>query len=933
MGKDSKRIMVRYEKDQRGCMWGLISLFDFRHGRASRKLLADKKRPGRETVGTGNSRNKFEILANLDEDCSVTLNSEECKTVDIGKPSVKKLIEEEMFNEQDAKRIEREHSGHLKMNDPKKVKKSQKKSRDIDADSFNAAEYLKEQSVNNLPVDVMLKEIYSQIHRKNTSDLKFDPNDKADIQSNEFLADLEQKMVDALKEYFGQKFNIGKDFTKIQKVQHSREIMDALQIPHSDDKLVHELAQNPNSVLLKYIRNLHNLSIEKDVEPKSHEFSEVSQSEEIVDHKQRLFFRRKVKNPVRNVSKGNENSDASSKIVILKPGPKGLVNSEADNIHPSVQNSTANDKTKVLNERVGSNFFLSGIKRKFRYAMGKDHHEHSAYGSDRFSCDHHSTKESEEGVHKEDSARNSTSKDHFFIERISRPSTDSKRREKAGKLKSLEINHDLGNVYNGRRCSSNIYVEAKKHLSEMLSSGDESVDFLRGHVPKTLGRILSLPEYSFSPISSPKMDCKLSPVTSEKRVSAGSRLLNVNEITPSLKGENDDTPISVQPPTDDNHDMKSDIVDQSIREEAVSSSTNGKISEGDIEILKVNEIAVHEESNVLDAPSGSSEYSLLREDRNGEMADDACDERTVSYVPSDTIASSPIREGHDNDTRDMGDDKPSMSLSQDSSEENQLSPSRSASSSSSPTQGKAVGDLDGVSDVPERPSPVSVLEPLFVDDNLSPLHAMALPAGLRVQPMHIEFEEREPAETDKANVTKSLKEDKEVVFDYVKAVLLASGLSWNQICGKWLSSEQLLYLLLLDEIELSPNQLCSNQQLLFDCINEVLADFCQSYPPWFSFVQPCLRSEYLLEICEGVYWHLLPMPQPLTLDHLVRKDMGRTRTWMNLHSDAETIGTETCQAIFEDLLDDTVFSCVFDSSEFDDGFGMETENMSDDLSV
>lgn len=51
MAKKSKRITVRYEKDQSGCMWGLISLFDFRHGRASRKLLADKKRPGRQTVG------------------------------------------------------------------------------------------------------------------------------------------------------------------------------------------------------------------------------------------------------------------------------------------------------------------------------------------------------------------------------------------------------------------------------------------------------------------------------------------------------------------------------------------------------------------------------------------------------------------------------------------------------------------------------------------------------------------------------------------------------------------------------------------------------------------------------------------------------------------------------------------------------------------
>lgn len=522
-------------------------------------------------------------------------DSEERKTLDIGKPSVKKLIEEEMFNEQDSRRIDCEHSGHLKTTDSKKTKKSRKKSRDIDADSFNASEYLKEQSVDNLPVDVMLKEIYSQIHRKSTSEMKFDLEDEADMQSNGYLADLEQKVVDAIKEYLGQKFNIGKDFAEIQRVQQSREIMEALQIPHSDDELFLELAQNPNSVLLKYIRNLHDVSIEKAEEPRSHEFSEVRQSEELVDHKQRLFFRRKVKHRGRNLSKGNENSDASSKIVILKPGPKGLVTSEADSIPPSAaQNSTANDKRKVLNERVSSNFFLAEIKRRFKYAMGKDHHELSANGSDSFPSDHHSKRESDKGVVKENGARNSTSKDHFFIERIARPSTDGMRGEKAGKLKSLEINQDLGNIYNNRRSPSNIYVEAKKHLSEMLSSGDESVDFLRGHVPKTLGRILSLPEYNFSPISSPRRDCKLSPVTSEKRISSSSRLLSVNEIMPSFKGSNDtpispgksplrisdDTPNAVQPLIDDNHNINSDLVDQSVREEATSSSTNGMISEG-----------------------------------------------------------------------------------------------------------------------------------------------------------------------------------------------------------------------------------------------------------------------------------------------------------------------------------------------------------------
>lgn len=548
-------------------------------------------------------------------------DSEECKRLDIGKPSVKKLIEEEMFGEQDMKRTECEHSSNLKTTDQKKMKKCRKNSCDIDADSFNAAEFLKEKSANNIPVDVMLKEIYSQIHRKSTSEMKFDPDDKADMQSNGYLADLEQKVVEAIKEYLGQKFNIGKDFTEIQKVQHSREIMDALQIPHSNDELFLELAQNPNSVLLKYIRNLHDRegTYRKGTiteEPKSHEFGEVRQSEELVDYKQRLFFRRKVKHRGRNPSKGNDNSDASSKIVILKPGPKGLVNSEAETIHPSAQNSTADDKRKVPNERVSSNFFLAEIKRKFKYAMGKDHHELSANVSDRFHCDHHTMRESEKGVIKENAARNSTSKDHFFIERISRPSINGKRAEKAGKLKNLEVNQDLGNIYNNRRSPSNIYVEAKKHLSEMLSSGDESVDFLRGHVPKTLGRILSLPEYSFSPISSPKKDYKHSPITSEMRFSAGISLLNgnSNEIMLSPKGVNndipispgkvplcvsDDTPSTVQPPIDSHN-----IVDQSTREVDVSSSTNGMNSEGIISL----DSPVHGISLVINWPVQSSSF-------------------------------------------------------------------------------------------------------------------------------------------------------------------------------------------------------------------------------------------------------------------------------------------------------------------------------------
>lgn len=34
----------RQKKDQSGCMWGIINMFDFRHGRATRRLLSDRRR-------------------------------------------------------------------------------------------------------------------------------------------------------------------------------------------------------------------------------------------------------------------------------------------------------------------------------------------------------------------------------------------------------------------------------------------------------------------------------------------------------------------------------------------------------------------------------------------------------------------------------------------------------------------------------------------------------------------------------------------------------------------------------------------------------------------------------------------------------------------------------------------------------------------------
>ena len=175
--------------------------------------------------------------------------------------------------------------------------------------------------------------------------------------------------------------------------------------------------------------------------------------------------------------------------------------------------------------------------------------------------------------------------------------------------------------------------------------------------------------------------------------------------------------------------------------------------------------------------------------------------------------------------------------------------------------------------------------------------------------------------------------DKDAISAYVKAVMQASGFNWDEVCIKLLSSDQLLDLSLVDEVEFFANQLCCDQKLLFDCINEVLVEVCQYYfgsSPWVSFTKPNIRptadmKTAIHEVSKGVYWHLLQPPLPRTLDQIVRKDMARTGTWLDARFDAETIGFDMGEAILEDLMEDTILSYADESCEGDSGAIAELE--------
>lgn len=478
-------------------------------------------------------------------------------TADACKPSVKKLMEEEMFNEQDTKKdtsnaeVEPKqcvsaHEGQTRT-DQKRAKKSRKKSRDMDFHNLNVTEKLQSEcncnqipnqpSIKNLGVDEIMEEFCHQIHQKSTCCTKHDLNGEATVLSSHKHSDFEVKLCEAVKEFINQKFSEGKNLTEDQKIHLSRELMDALELISSDEELFLKLLQDPNSLLVKFVQNLQDAKGNRDDEAKSlggsnleEKLVNLRKSEEHVNPKKRHFFRRRAKSQEKFPSMENEHSEASNRIVILKPGPTGLRNFQIENSLDSSPECPSIVRNTGPNDRVGSHFFLSEIKRKLKHAIGKQQHEISMTGmSNRFRFKSRNIGDSEKGGGKGNNGMSSPSKDHFYIERVARPSSGSKRTDKTGKMKDSEISIKPETDGLPSQRISNIYIEAKKHLSEMLSNGDEVVDLGGRKVPKTLGRILSLPEYNSSPIGSPGRDWDDSIVTAQMRFSAVSKLQKVNE--------------------------------------------------------------------------------------------------------------------------------------------------------------------------------------------------------------------------------------------------------------------------------------------------------------------------------------------------------------------------------------------------------------------
>ncbi|KAI7735338.1 hypothetical protein M8C21_029755 [Ambrosia artemisiifolia] len=761
MAKRSKRRQRQQNKDHAGCMWGLISMFDFRHGQTTRRLLSDRSIVTKDIDASEYPSTEVNMSPEERHVNNEDVTESEKPTLGVVKTSVKELMEEEMVSEQDS----------IKQTDGDEVEKDSAKTygdHDICINCQNSPQKTSQYS----DLEALMKEILMIYQRRNNDDLD------------------EEKLSAAVEVFMNEKTSDKSP----AKTEHSKDLIDTFQMLSSNKEL-----------FLKLLQDQASLSANEDQKSKSMDKPNRSENKPKVDvpltRKHRNFFFRRSK---------SQESMPISRIVILKPN--------------SLENQFKVEN-EVHSERFSSHFSFMEIKKRLRNAIGKE--QQKPGGNEKAVC---------EGSN----GWSSPNRDHFYIEKF------TKRIERDSKLKESEIKQSENDENNGSsRHISNIYTEAKKHLSEILTGGDEDADLMMENVPKTLGKILSFSEYN-----------SLSPVVSPRKENNDS----VNESQPCMVSVNlDEEP---KTPDEDNPDT--------CMGGAASSVVTDMTPEGVLENEKPEN---QEEMAVLD---GSCE-PCSRSEGTDEIVDASDEERSPKCLkldsPEENEFSSPVGLSHSHKTEE--------------------------------TESSA-------SDKTERPSPVSVLEPLFSDNEISPAYTISRPIEYALQPLRIRFEDQEICR-------RNCVENEESAFEYVEAVLLASDLNWDEFEKRWLASMHILDSSLFDEVEIFSSRSSDDQRLLFDSTNEVLKGLCDCYLDFFRQlpyikrkIQPAPKGANLInEVWERIELHLKDN-YPLSLDQLVKKDLEISRTWMDLSSDSREIVFEIDESIFEDMIDDTLLSLVHD---------------------
>lgn len=404
----------------------------------------------------------------------------------------------------------------------------------------------------------------------NNSDLYFAMKaivQKINDQADEFASELDQKecilyraLTDVFKAIANQNFVDEKHL--IDKAVQSKGIMDALEILESNKDVLLKLLEDSNSQLYKQIQYLQKIEAGKltKLESENHsekvrvlqeadisngEGNQLGKKELLQKQNRHGFFWRKDKSKELKLSKQNENSESLSTIVVLKPTP---IRAQEDHVRrvPSFSSVPHHQVNEDGGNRVVSHFSLGEIKRRLKRVIGGSRKERRVISMDgildkipigyKVSVDKHQLHGNENVATSLESKSSHYTEDPAVVVPIPR--------EKDSMVNPEECELNIRNGISVVKPSSLIYEEAKKHRPQTLDLGNKITSFPIARVSRSLGRLLSLPDYE---VLSPRVrrgDEKEFVLPAQGTVSLPLLQFNEEDATNSLKPLKQDLEVS-----------------------------------------------------------------------------------------------------------------------------------------------------------------------------------------------------------------------------------------------------------------------------------------------------------------------------------------------------------------------------------------------------
>ncbi|KAF8395118.1 hypothetical protein HHK36_019059 [Tetracentron sinense] len=942
---------VSFEKDHPGCMWGIFHIFDYHQWCNVKKMLPHKRHGGgRHTGGTESPEMNLNVTDTgeahecmdaevdhfLTEENMVEPYSTNKKS---GKACMKALISEEMSKEEDCKHQISAFPARSLLPQTVSIHHLEPSNHNIlDEVSTNVENPRTNLHQNNantsairtwdppvlkapeVSVDCNIRcEVCGTTNTVNyLGHNHIDEHRKQLLEMHEFL---QEKLDKAKKASLKQKSINGKELIGDVSLHQSKEFLDALEIFSVNKELFLKILQGRDSAPVHHFPSLQASNAKMGL-TKLGSFP-VADSSGRSDRSSKLKHQQKE---IRSLTKCEEKQAGNSV-------PKLLVSESSEDIYAKSMTLMAGDivggilKPDQGSSGVGDNSSLGSpcqlknqgenqvvikhfkdIKERIKHAIGKSRKE-----SHRISMDAIFHRIPYGRMLYKDTKKMA---DQWKETAIDRDDKDSPRSsyESDGSISALH----KGGVYSIKRTSSlnesldrysqlfesSFRKEAKWHLSERLKLTNGDGVLPGGHAPKSLGRILSLPDL--------ESYCSHQSKVFRDALCSGMPTRTVVDSNANIELCISDKQMQVGLPIIAGNDTQLDaLVESESRENLVGASESSLVIEG-------------QAGSVLD----------INDEENAKLgrAVDDMDDLTMGESTSHQEQNVGTTE---NDSTKLAQPSPILVLD-------------------SCFQDQDVGTLENDSTKLAQPSPISVLDSCFQEYITSPSNSFS--EGSELKPRHIHFYELDSLENlqnqssvdlptgagstlnleDVEISSKNVESDFLYVqldrkdkadYNYVRDVLELSGFSGNEYLGTWHSLDQPVDPSVFEEVEgclpLEPDYSrheaggSCDHQLLFDLINEILLEiyersftYCPRPLSFNSHIRPLPVGYHVLEeVWASISWYLSSRPElDQSLDYAVARDLAKGDGWMNLQFDTECEGLELEELIFDDLLEEVICS-------------------------